>query len=258
MRKLSLSSLMALTALVVMTGCGRSTLNQSALPLGSESMNPNYGNSTATSYPAPQTLPGTQSQPAPGAKAVATPNGYVYEQNPTSTSAAYNFYNSQNPCLFSKAGQRAACNGQASYYAQPGAGGTYPTTPTTSSYGNYPQNNGTYAQGAYAQGGYPQSSYSSGYPQTGTPAYGASTTYGQSSPYSTYNRANTAARTPAQQTVQQQSAARPQQQTQPATPPQTAAPSTGQSQADKAQSRIAPGGASSSGSSSGGSKKISF
>src|SRR5690606_10116319 len=47
---------------------------------------------------------------------IATPSGYVYEQDSSSNNAAYNFYHSQNPCLYPKPGQATACAGGSSGY----------------------------------------------------------------------------------------------------------------------------------------------
>ncbi len=181
--------------LVLLSGCGRSTgMNQTnALPTlqqnaGSTTYaaNPNQATSPQYAYPTPQLQNNASAQASAGGRAVATPNGYVYEQSPLANSTAYNFYNSQNPCLYPKPGQSTSgCGSNGAYYA-PQAGSTgYPQTPNPAYPQSYSQVQPTYnpsTPNAYATGGtqaYPQS-----YPTAQTVAnpYGSNTVTQQSIP----------------------------------------------------------------------------
>lgn len=172
------TSLLALSSLFVITACGRSNVNQLNYPgitsgsAYSSTLPATQSQAGAYSYPTPQNLTqNATAQPVQGGRAVATANGYVYQQDPAASANGYSFYNAQNPCLFSQAGQSVQCNGTSSYYGQ------QPTAQQTQT-------------GAYNPG------YASAYPATNTAQYPGSTpqypaTYGgttsptQTNPYST-------------------------------------------------------------------------
>lgn len=232
--KQGLLSLMALSSLVMISACGSSTMTQAYLMDGTQQQ---MGTSAtgAYSYPAPQTLSQGTAQPVQGGKAVATANGYVYEQSPLSNATGYDFYNSQNPCLYPKPGQTVQCNGTASYYnTQPQQRvASNPTVP----YGNssYPATNSSYpASSSYGTGTTypgPAGSYATGTtnPYATGSSYATGTTYPSTSSY-----AQQAAPRSIPQTVPQNTAV--QSQTAQTSPPHNTAPQ------NAAQSRLAPEG----------------
>jgi len=216
--------LLALSSLFLMTACGRSTANQMNYPAMTTAGSAYTSTQPATgaySYPAPQNaIQNSSAQPVQGGRAVATANGYVYQQDPNASSNGYDFYNKQNPCLFSKPGQSVQCNGADAYYGNQQTAARYPTTPA------YPAT--------------PQTTY-----PTTNAAYPANNTYGntsgyvapatQANPYAAGNTYTQQRALPQPVSRPMQAVARPVQQTQaPATIP-TNAQST-------ASSRLAPAG----------------
>lgn len=250
---------------LLLTGCGGGgNLNQQMILPQTQTQRSPYA------YASPL-QPNTQqaaAQPIAGGKAVATPTGYVYEQDSSTQNAAYNFYHSQNPCLYPKPGQVTNCaNGSNGYYA----GQQQTHAPSTQLPGN-----GTYPQAQYGQVQYAQAQpaishnpyanpYGSGTAQTGmTPSYnapqmqgGTSNAYGTNNPYLAMNNQAPVANNPYSQ-YGSLNANAPQALPQPLPQPQqqqVLPPVSSESQ--RAQSRIAPDGVDSHGS-SGSKQKITF
>ena len=170
---------------VGLTGCGRNSVTQSALPVRQNA----YANTAGASnylYPTAKIQTPTNPQAMNGGRAVATPGGYVYEQNPLANSNGYAYYNSQNPCLYPKPGQQVNCSGTSSSYTGATGYGTYNQNPTVpSSYaGAYPATNTQpYASGVSTQ---PYgSTYGTAAPSTYGTSYGAAPTI--ANPYGTVN-----------------------------------------------------------------------
>lgn len=188
---------MTFACVVLLSACGRSTgLNQSsALPIPQQNAgsstyaaNPNLAGTPQYAYPTPQLQGNASAQANPGGRAVATPNGYVYEQNPLANSTAYNYYNSQNPCLYPQPGQSTSgCGGNGSYYAPQAGSTTYPQQNPTQVYGqSYPQ---TYPQAPTQAYGQTPNPYAGGsvaapqsYPNAQTNPYAGNTVAQQSVP----------------------------------------------------------------------------
>lgn len=209
LKKISQISLVLASASMVLTACGRSdTLNQTLAlaPTPTSGQASWSGSSGQQSYLAPtaQVQTSGSAQAVTGGRAVATPNGYVYEQNPTTNAAGYSFYNANNPCLFPRPGQQVNCNGNTPVYNQPQAGmqtgygqttlpqTSYPTAAVNGSYGTAPATYG--ASNPYAVGTATSNPYATG---VATNPYATGTT--TSNPYAT-GTANTnpyAAGTPA-------------------------------------------------------------
>lgn len=252
LQKKSFGFLGALMGAALLTACGGSgsNFNQTALPMtGSQPAWSANGTSTAYAYPTPKLQTNGTAQAVPGGAALATPNGYVYEQG--ATASGYGFYNAQNPCLYPQPGQQASCSGSSSYYAQqPRAASTgYPTTPayaantaytgTTPAYGASTPAYGTHtaypSTSAYASNPYGATTQANPY-ATGN-AYGTST---QANPYATGNANPYGA---------------------PATSygSQAAPTAVAKSEAERARSRIAPAGVSTgTGTGNSGKKGITF
>lgn len=207
--------LVALTAFgLLLTGCGRDTgLNPTIMAAGQTSFANAAGTAATNNYLYPGAQPQTTgtAQATPGGRAVATATGYVYEQNPLANNAGYNFYNSQNPCLFPQAGQTSNCSSASGttsgYYngQQPGVTGTiYPTAATAGSpsYGSPTGTSAalppgtTYATPAGSTSAY-GSSYATPAGTTYASAAGTTSAYGTATPAGTTNPYGTSYATPA-------------------------------------------------------------
>lgn len=251
LQKKSFGFLGALMVAALLTACGGSgsNFNQTALPMtGSQTGWSANGTSTAYAYPTPKLQTNGTAQAVPGGAALATPNGYVYEQG--STASGYGFYNAQNPCLYPQPGQQASCAGSSSYYAQqPRATTGYPTTPAYAA-------NTAYTGATPAYGSTPAYGANTAYPAASaygsTPAYAATNPYGtatQTNPYATGTNnpyatgtANPYGTTPATAYGSQAAPAAP-----------------AKSEAERARSRIAPAGVSTgTGTTTSGKKGMTF
>jgi len=252
---------LAMASLMLTPGCGRSNLNQMAMPQQSwQTTAPNgqHGSGNAYSYASPLQVHTNQGTPQPvrGGKAVATPNGYVYEQDASTSNQSYNFYHSQNPCLYPKAGQAVQCSGSSSFYnggqqtASPYNGQPTTAFPTPQLGTQMGMQTGVYNAGYPNQTAY---AHNQPYGQMGTPVMGANLPAATSNPY---GNTNPYANTGTQYTGLNAPPPLPQVQAPMTQPQQPAAPSGNDAQ--RAQSRIAPDGAESGGTSGGTQQKITF
>ncbi len=170
----SIYLLMTLMSISVgLTGCGRNSVTQSALPVRQNAYSSSATGATNYLYPTAKIQTPTNPQAMNGGRAVATPGGYVYEQNPLANSNGYAYYNSQNPCLYPKPGQQTNCSGTASYTGGSTGYSTYnqsPNVPSTYA-GAYPAANTAYASGANTQQPY-GSTYGTAAPSTYGSSYG--------------------------------------------------------------------------------------
>lgn len=254
---------------LLLTGCGGGgNLNQQMLLPTQQSTLQRSPYAYAT--PLQPSAQNASAQAQPGGRAIATPGGYVYEQDSSTNNAAYNFYHSQNPCLYPKPGQVTACAGNSSgYYAgqqqqqgqlnqmqqmQPGltyAQPQYGTQPMQGSQVN------PYAS-PYGSGTTPMNGMTPSYNMSQMPA-GTTNPYGSTNPYAALNNQpmlnNPYASQYGSMTAGQQPRALPQPQPQ---SPAVSGQSTGGSEAQRAQSRIAPDGHEASGSTGGSKQKITF
>ncbi len=171
---------------VGLTGCGRNSITQSALPIQQNAYANTASGATNYLYPTAKIQTPTNPQAMNGGRAVATPTGYVYEQNPLANSNGYAYYNSQNPCLYPKPGQQVNCSGASAYAGTTSSGTGYNQNPNVpSSYaGAYTATNTqAYTSGVSTQ------PYGSTYGTTTPSTYG--TNYGAvpttANPYGTVN-----------------------------------------------------------------------
>ncbi|MBF2054998.1 MAG: hypothetical protein IGS03_16240 [Candidatus Sericytochromatia bacterium] len=258
---------------LLLTGCGKGgNLNQQMLlPTQQSQLQPSpYAYAT----PLQPSAQNASAQARPGGRAIATPSGYVYEQDSSTNNAAYNFYHSQNPCLYPKPGQATACaSGSSGYYAgqqqQQGQLNQINQMQPNLAYGQpqYGSQTSQFNQGSQMN---PYASpYGSGTAVAGmTPGYnmtqmptGTTNPYGGNNPYASLNSQPIQNNPYASQFNGMRAPQQPVTQPLPLPQPQSQAVSSqsaGQSEAQRAQSRIAPDGAETGSSSGGGKQKITF